>query len=177
MTEQDLTKKILRNAKQQAQSLITAAEQQAAAQIAAAEQQATTRQAAALAKGQADLNNRKMQQQRAHEVAQIKAHINAQQAWIDTAFATAREKLLHASATEIQQIVAAYTQKYARPGDKITLAADWGHALPELPTTTAIAGGIIIENATYRLELDVDSILHELREPLAPVIAEMLGVL
>ncbi len=51
------------------------------------------------------------------------------------------------------------------------------YALPKLPTTDAIQGGIIIENPTYRLELDVDSILNELREPLAPTVAEILGVL
>ena len=46
-----------------------------------------------------------------------------------------------------------------------------------LPTTAVIQGGLIIENQTYRLEFDIDSILAELREPLAPTIAEMLGVL
>lgn len=177
MTEQDLTKKILRDAKQQAKDLITAAEKQADNQVAAAEQKAAARQAAALQQGQADLDYRKVQQQRAHEVACIKAQINAQQQWVDRAFAQAREKLLHASDKEIQSLVAAYTKKYAHDGDKILIAEAWSHALPQLPTTATIAGGIIIENKTYRLELDIDSILAELREPLAPTVAEMLGVI
>lgn len=176
MTEQDLTKKILRDAKQQANHLITTAEQHAAEQITAAQAQADTRRANALAKGQAGLEYRKTQQQRAHEVARIKAQINAEQAWVDQAFQTAREKLLHASDKEIQAIVAAYTKKYAQAGDKITIAKNWSHALPDLPTTAAINSGIIIENPTYRLELDMDSVLNELREPLAPTVAQILGV-
>lgn len=177
MTEQDFTQKILKKAQQQAAQLVATAEQQSAAQIAAAQEQAAARQAAALKKGQEDLAYRKEQQILAHEVATIKARINAQQNWVDQAFAAAREKLIHASSTEIKQIVEAYTKKYAQVGDKITLAANWGHALPKLPTTDQIAGGLIIENPTYRLELDVDSILNELRDPLAPTVAEILGVL
>lgn len=177
MTEQDLTKKILRDAKQQANNLISTAEQRAAEQIAAAETQADNRKKAALAKGQADLEFRKTQQQLAHEVACIKAQINAEQNWVDRAFAAAREKLLKASNAEIKALVTHYTQKYAQPDDNVFIAEAWAHAMPELPTTPTIVGGIIIENQTYRLELDVDSILNELREPLAPTVAEMLGVL
>ncbi len=176
MTEQDLTKKILRNAEQQAKDLVAAAEQRATEQLNTAHAQADTRRTAALEKGQASLAFRKTQQQRAYEVAQIKAQINAEQAWIDSAFATAREKLVHASDEEIKTIVAAFTKKYAQDGDKIIIAKNWAHALPDLPTTDNIQGGIIIENQTYRLELDIDSILNELREPLAPTIAQILGV-
>ncbi len=177
MTEKELTKKIIRNAKQQASDWVTAAEQRAAEQIASAHKQAEQRLTAALAKGQANIDFRKTQQQRAFEVARIKAQINAQQEWIDRAFAIAREKLLAASDQEIRVIVDHYTKKYAQPTDKILLAAAWSHALPMLPTTAVIQGGLIIENQTYRLEFDIDSILAELREPLAPTIAEMLGVL
>jgi len=177
MTEQDLTKKILRDANKQAKDLVTAAEQHAAKQIFVAKEQAAARKTEALEQGQANLDFRKTQQQRAHEVLQIKAQINAQQGWIDRAFNQAREKLLHASDEEIKNIVQAYTQKYAQSGDKILIAKAWSHALPDLPTTTAIASGIIIENKTYRMELDIDSILAELREPLAPTIAKILGVL
>ena len=177
MTEQDLTKKILRDAERQAKELINAAEKQATAQILTAEQNATARKTAALQKGRADLAYRQTERERAHAVAQIKAKINAEQQQIDLAFNQAREKLIHASAPEIKRLVDTYTKKYAHPGDKITLAKNWSHALPKLPTTTAIAGGMIIENDTYRLELDVDSILGELREPLAPKVAEILGVL
>lgn len=177
MTEQDLTKKILRNANQQAKDLIAAAQAQADAKIAEAEQQATARKNAAIGKGKADLAYRQTQQKRAHEVAQIKAQINAQQQWIDQAFSQAREKLLHASDQDIKRLVDTYTKKYAVSGDKIVVAKAWAHALPKLPTTDAIQGGIIIENPTYRLELDVDSILNELREPLAPAVAEILGVM
>ncbi len=177
MTEQDLTKKILRDANKQAKDLIAAAEKQAEQQITAAKDAADARQTAAIEKGKADLAYRQTQQARAHEVEQIKAQINAQQQWIDQAFAQAREKLLHASDQDIQRLVDTYTQKYAQKGDKILIAKAWSHALPKLPTTTAIEGGIIIENDTYRMELDVDSILNELREPLAPVVAEILGVM
>ena len=177
MTEQDLTKKILRDANQQAKDLITTAEKHAAEQIATAHAQAEARRVAALEKGQADLAYRKTQQQRAHEVAQIKAQINEEQAWIERAFTTAREKLVHASDEEIKTIVDTFTKKYAHDGDKIIIAKNWGHAFPDLPTADNIQGGIIIENQTYRLELDIDSILAELREPLAPTIAKMLGVL
>ena len=177
MTEQDLTQKILRDARRQAKDLIDAAEKQAAAQIVTAEQNATARKKAAIEKGQADLKYRQIGQARAHEVAQIKAQINAQQQQIELAFNQAREKLLHASDTDIKRFVDAYTKKYAQPGDKISIAKAWSHALPKLPTTTAIAGGIIIENNTYRLELDVDSILTSLRETMAPTIAEILGVM
>lgn len=177
MTEQDLTKKILRNAKQQANDLISAAEKRASEQIAAAQAQADERKKLALKQGQDSLEYRKTQQKRAHEVSCIKAQINAQQDWIEQAFTTAREKLLNASKQEIQTIVDAYTKKYAKPGDKILIAKNWAHAFPKLPTTTAINGGIIIENQTYRLELGIDNILAELREPLAPTVAEILGVL
>ena len=177
MTEQDLTKKILRKANQQAKDLITVAEHRATEQIAVAETQAKNRREVALAQGQAGIALRKTQQQRAHEVARIKAQINAQQAWIDRAFAIAREKLLHASDTEIKNLVAVYTKKYAQPGDTVLIAANWAHAMPELPTTTTIQSGIIIENQTYRIELDIDSILAELREPIAPAVAEILGVI
>lgn len=176
MTEQDLTKKILRNAKQQAKELVTAAELHAAEQITAAENQATARRQMALKEGQDGLAYRKIQQQRAHQVARIKAQINAQQDWVDRAFVAAREKLLKATDSEIKAIVNAYTKKYAQPGDQILIAENWAHALPELPTAT-INGGIIIENKTYRIEMDIDSILAALREPLAPIVAEMLGVL
>lgn len=177
MTEQDLTKKILRDANQQAKDLITAAEQRATEQIDAARAQTEARRVAALEKGQANLAYRKTQQQRAHEVAQIKAQINEEQAWIERAFTTAREKLVHASDEEIKTIVGTFTKKYAHDGDKIIIAKNWAHAFPDLPTVDNIQGGIIIENQTYRLELDIDSILAELREPLAPTIAKMLGVL
>lgn len=177
MTEQDLTKKILRNAKQQAKDLVTAAEQRAAEQIANAQAQADHKRETALAKGQADLAYRKVQQQRAHDVARIKAQINAKQAWIDRAFATAKDKLVHASAKEIKTLVDALTQKYAQAGDKVLIAQNWAHAIPNLETTTAIDSGLIIENQTYRIELDIDSILNELKEPLAPTVAEILGVM
>lgn len=177
MTEQDLTQKILRDANRQAKSLIAAAEKQAAAQILAAEQNASDRKTAALQRGQADLRDRQTQQTRAHEVAQIKAKINAEQQQIDTAFAQAREKLLHASNQDIKRLVDTYTKKYAHQGDKILIAQAWSHALPDLSTTDAIAGGIIIENDNYRLELDVDSILATLREPLAVEIAKILEVM
>ncbi len=176
MTEKELTKKILRNAKQQAQDLITAAEQRATEQITHARAQAEVRRAKALAKGEADLTYRKTQQQRAQEVARIKAQINAQQVWIDRAFQQARTKLINANQQTIKTLVTNLTQKYAQPGDTITIAKNWSAALPELPTTPTIAGGIIIENKTYRLELDVDSILAELREQVAPTVAEILGV-
>ena len=177
MTEQDLTKKILLHAKQEASHLLADAEQRASEQINTARTQAATRREAALKKGQAGLAYRRTQQQRAHEVATIKAQINAKQTWLDHAFAAAREKLIHASSQEIKNIVDAYTQKYAQPGDKILIAENWAHALPALPTTDTISGGIIIENTKYRIELDLDSILNELREPLAPTIAEILGVM
>ncbi|MCM1404017.1 MAG: V-type ATP synthase subunit E [Prevotella sp.] len=177
MTEQDLTKKILRNANQQAKDLLATAQAQADAKIAEAQAQATVRKNTALKKAKADLAYRQTQQKRAYEVAQIKAQINAQQQWIDQAFNQTREKLLHATKTEIQRLVDAYTQKYAQPGDKIVVAQAWAHALPQLPITDTIAGGIIIENPTYRLELDVDSVLNALREPLAPSVAEILGVI
>ena len=176
MTEQDLTKRILRQAHQQAKTMVDAAEQHAAEQIATAETQATVRRTIALEKSQAGLAVQKVQQQRAHEVAHIKARINAQQTWIDRAFDVAREKLQHASNSEIQTIVKTYTEKYAKPGDQILIAENWAHALPELPTAT-INGGIIITNQTYRIELDLDSILAELRDAIAPTIAEILGVL
>ncbi len=177
MTEQDLTKKILHDARQQAKNLVTAAEQRAAEQLNVARAQADDKRRAALAKGQAGLAYRQMQQERAHEVARIKAQINARQTWIDQAFATAKEKLIHATDAEIQNLVDTYTKKYAQSGDKILIAQNWAHALPKLPTTPTIEAGIIIENPNYRIELDVDSILNELREPLAPTLAEMLGVL
>ena len=137
MTQQELTKKIIRNAKQQAKDVITAAEQRATEQIESAQKQANQRCETAWAQGQAKLAYRKLQQQRAHDVALIKAQINAKQAWIDRAFANAREKLYQASAQEIQTLVKTYTTKYAHPGDKITIAKNWSHALPDLPTTTA----------------------------------------
>lgn len=177
MTEQDLTKKILHDARQQAKELITAAEQRATEQLKTARTQADDKRRAALAKGQASLAYRQTQQERAHEVARIKAQINARQFWIDQVFANAREKLLHATDAEVKNLVDTYTKKYAKTGDKIIIAKNWAHALPELPTTTMIDGGIIIENPNYRIELDIDSILNELREPLAPTLAEMLGVL
>lgn len=177
MTEQDLTKKILRNAKQHAQELVTTAEQRAAEQIADAQAQAEQRRATALAQGKANLAYRKEQQQRAYEVTRIKAEINTKQAWVTRAFDMAREKLMHADDHEIQVIVQAYIKKYAQTGDKILIAQNWAHALPDLPVTTAIDSGIIIENQTYRLELDIDSILAELKDPLTPTVAEILGVL
>ena len=177
MTEQDFTKKILRNAKQQAKDLVTAAEQRANEQLAVANSQAEARKNMALAKGQASLEYRKMQLQRAHEVECIKAQINAKQDWVERAFNQAREKLVHASDQEIKALVEAYTKKYAKAGDKISIAKNWAHALPNLESTTAIDSGIIIENQTYRIELDIDSILNELKEPLAPTVAKILGVL
>lgn len=177
MTEQDLTKKILRNAKQHAQELVTTAEQRAAEQIADAQAQAEQRRATALAQGKADLAYRKEQQQRAHEVTRIKTVINAKQAWVTRAFDMAREKLIHADDREIQAIVQAYIKKYAQAGDKILIAQNWAHALPDLAVTTDINSGIIIENQTYRIELDIDSILAELKDPLTPTVAEILGVL
>lgn len=177
MTEQDLTKKILHSANQQAKNLITEAEEHAAEQIAAAKKQADARRKAALAKGKANMAYRETQQQRAHEVARIKAEINAEQGWVDRAFEAAREKLVHASDKEIKELVDTYTKKYAKKGDKVLIAEDWAHAVPNLPTTPAIKSGIIIENDTYRIELDIDSILNELREPLAPAVAQILGVM
>lgn len=177
MTEQDLTRKILRNANQQAKELVATAEQHAAEQISAAKAQAEARYNIALEKNQSNLAYRKEQQQRAHEVEQIKAHINAQQDWVDRAFKQARENLIHASDAEIKTIVDTYVKKYAKHGDKILVAKNWAHALPTYPTTDTIQGGIIIDNETYRIELDIDSILTELREPLASTVAEMLGVL
>lgn len=177
MTEQDLTKKILHDANKQAATLIDDAEQRAAKQLFVAKEQAAARKAEALEQGQANLAYRQSQQQLAHEVAKIKAQINAEQSWVDQAFNQAREKLLHATDKEIKELVDAYTKKYAHPGDKILIAKNWAHACPKLPTTAAIDSGIIIENATYRIELDVDSILNELREPLAAPVAKILGVL
>lgn len=177
MTEQDLTKKILRNAKQQAKDLINTAEQHSAEQITQAQSRANQRREAALAQGKTNLEYRKVQQQRAHEVTRIKAEINAKQAWVEQAFATAREKLLHADTAEIKTLVDTYIKKYAQPDDQILIAQNWAHALPKLPVTQAIESGIIIENPTYRLELDMDSILAALKDSIAPTVAEILGVL
>lgn len=177
MTEQDLTKKILHDAKQQAQNLITTAQQKAEAQITDAQENAMARKNIALQKAQAELDQRKTQQVRANEVLQIKSLINAQQKQIDLAFSQAQEKLLHASDDEIRQFVKHYTQKYAQPNDKVIIAQAWSTALPDLPTTDTISGGIIIENDTYRFEFDIDSILNELRADLAPEVAKLLGVI
>lgn len=177
MTQQELTKKILRDAKQQAKTLVTAAEQKAAERIATAQTQAEQRRTAALAQAQADLTYRKTQQQRAHEVARIKAQSNAKQIWIDRAFTQAREKLVNADAKTIQEMVTTYTKKYAQPGDQILVAQAWSAALPDYATTNTIASGIIIENPTYRVELDIDGILAELKADITPTVAEILGVL
>ena len=177
MTEQELTQKILRDANKQAKTMITAAKQHAEKQLFVAKEQAAARKAEALEQGQANLAYRQSQQQLAHEVSKIKAQINAEQGLIDQAFATAREKLLHATDKEIKELVDTYTKKYAKTGDKVLIAKNWAHACPKLPTTAAIQSGIIIENPTYRIELDIDSILNELREPLAAPVAKILGVL
>ena len=71
MTEQDLTKKILQNAKQEANHLIVAAEQRATEQLNEARTQAEKRRTTALAQGQTNLAYRKTQQERAHEVEKI----------------------------------------------------------------------------------------------------------
>ncbi|MCQ2381936.1 MAG: hypothetical protein MJ054_01385 [Clostridia bacterium] len=177
MTEQDLSKKILHRATQHAKELISSAEQHAEQQISDAKKQAEVRKAKALSDGQASLAYRQVQQENAYEVAKIKAKINAQQAWVDRAFSAARQKLLNASVEEIKTIVETYIQKYAQPNDKISIATNWSQALPNLPTTTAIQSGIIIENDIYRIELDIDGILHELKDEISPAVAEILGVL
>lgn len=177
MTEQELTQKILRDTNRQAKALITAAETQAEAKIVTAEQNAAQRKITAIQKGQDDLNYRQLQQSHIYEVANIRAQINAQQAQIEQAFTQAREKLLHATPEDIRKFVDLYQQKYAKAGDKILVAKAWSHAVPQLPITTTIEAGIIIENDSYRYELDIDSILQELRGSLTPEIAKILGVI
>lgn len=177
MTEQELVKKIIKQAEKQAAALITAAHAQADAKVTAAQERAKQRTKEAVAAAQAKLAGQRTEQQKAHEVAVIKAQINAKQAVIDQVFNQVRDNLNHADAATIKKLFTALTQKYAQPGDQITVATNWAKALPGYPTTATITGGIIIENATYRIDLSIDAILATLRPDLTTTVANLLGVL
>ena len=177
MTEQELVKKIIKQAEKQAAHLIATAHAQADAKIAAAQERAGQREKDALAAAQTKIAEQRTEQQKAHEVAVIKANINAKQAVIDQVFNQVRDNLNHADVATINQLFTTLTQKYAQPGDQITVATNWAKALPNYPTTATIAGGMIIENATYRIDLSIDAILATLRPALTTTVANLLGVL
>lgn len=177
MTEQQLTQKIIKNAKQQAAALVATAESQARTKLTAAEQQAAARQDQAIAAAKQRLADRQAQQTRADEVTLIKARINAQQAVLDTVFKQARAQIIHAPAEQTQTLVHKWLQQYAQTGDQIAVATEWAALFPDYPTTTAVSYGIVIANNVYRIELTVDEQLHELREQMALSVAQQLGVL
>ena len=177
MTEQQLTNKIIKDAKRQAAALVAAAESQARAKLADAAKQAEQRHATALADAKARLATRTEQQARANEVTLIKARIDAQQAVLDAAFARAREQIVNAPTAQIKSLVDGWLQQYAHDGDQITVAANWAKIFPNYPTTTAVENGIIIANKIYRIELTVDELLRELREQIALTVAGQLGVM
>ena len=177
MTEQQLTNKIIKDAKRQAAALVAAAESQARAQLADAAQQTEQRHATALAAAKARLATRTEQQARANEVTLIKARINAQQAVLDAAFAQARAQIVNAPTAQIKSLVDGWLRQYAHDGDQITVAENWGKIFPNYPTTTTVENGIIITNKIYRIELTVDELLHELREQIALTVAGQLGVM
>lgn len=177
MTEQQLTNKIIKNAKQQAATLVAAAESQARAKLAAAEKQASERRTTALANAKARLATRTEQQARANEVTLIKARIDAQQKVLDTAFDRAREQIVNAPTTQVKSLVDGWLKQYAHDGDQITVAENWAKIFPNYPTTTAVENGIVIANQIYRIELTVDELLRELREQIALTVAQQLGVM
>ena len=177
MTEQQLTKKIINDAKKQAASLVATAESQARAQLVTAQKQAEQHQTAALAAAKARLATRAEQQARANEVTLIKARINAQQKVLDAAFARARAQILGAPTAQVQSMVNGWIKQYAHDGDQIMVAENWAKLFPNYPTTTAVESGIIITNAVYRIELTVDELLRELREQIALPVAQQLGVM
>ena len=177
MTEQQLTNKIIKNAKQQAAALVAAAESQARAKLADAEKQAGERRTTALADAKARLATRTEQQARANEVTLIKARIDAQQKVLDAAFDRARAQIINAPTAQIKSLVDGWLQQYAHDGDQITVAENWAKIFPNYPTTTAVQNGIIIANQIYCIELTVDELLRELREQIALTVAEQLGVM
>ena len=177
MTEQQLTNKIIKDAKKQAAALVATAENQARAQLAAAKEQAQHRHTTALADAKARLNTRAEQQARANEVTLIKARIDAQQKVLDAAFDRARAQIINAPAAKTQSMVNGWLKAYAHDGDQIMVAANWAKLFPNYPTTTAVENGIIIANAVYRIELTVDELLRELRAQIALPVAQQLGVM
>ena len=158
--EKDIIDRIVKNASEKAESLISLAKKNASESFILAKQQIVEEKKEALVKAKELIRVEKEQRDRLVSLDQRKEELEKRRKVVDSVFAEAEKELLSMKDKDYKALIKKITTKYAKPGDTIV--------------TSKKNDGIIIRNKKYDLVFTFDKMLTALRLEIESEVAGLL---